>query len=267
MNFAIIVSKQDTAGMTIKNILLELFNFKDNKSYWQYENIKLYEVEQESIHCEDIDKIITADYLIFATKHKSAAARNSLSVHVPGNWGKAELGGKDKTLCLAPASLVKEMFLELNKQGKNLDYEITLETVHHGPSVEKPIMFIEIGSDEEHWKDKEAGKVIARTIMDVLSKEIKTFKTVIGLGSSHYPQPFNKLLLRTEYAIGQICPKYQMDNLDEEMLLQAVKKNVEKVEFVLLDWKGLSGYKEKVIELLEKLNLKYKKVKEIIPSV
>jgi len=264
MNFAIIVSKQDPAGMNIKNSLLELFEFENHKSYWKYENIKLYEVEQESIYCEDIDKIITADYLIFATKHKSEAGTNSLSVHVPGNWSKAELGGKDKTLCLAPASLVKEMFLELNEQGQNLGYEITLEAVHHGPCIEKPVMFIEIGSNEEHWKDSKAGKVIAKTIMNVLTKEIKVYKTVIGLGASHYPQPFNKLLLRTEYAIGQICPKYQMENLDEEMLLQAVKKNVEKIEFVLLDWKGLSGYKEKIIELLGKLDLKYQKIKEII---
>ncbi|MBU2589802.1 MAG: hypothetical protein KJ939_05080 [Nanoarchaeota archaeon] len=264
MIFAIIVSKKDKAGMTIKDALLELYDFNDYKTYWQHENIKLYEVEQESIHCEDIDKIIIADYFIFATKHKSEAGKNSLSVHVPGNWGKAELGGKDKTLCLAPASLLKEMFLELNEQGKDLDYEITLETVHHGPCVEKPVMFIEIGSSEGQWKDKKAGNVISRTIMNVLSREIKTYKTVIGLGSSHYPQPFNKLLLRTEYAIGQICPKYQMDNLNEEMLLQAVKKNVEKIEFVLLDWKGLSNYKEKVMGLLDKLGLKYKKVKEII---
>ncbi len=266
MNFAIIVSKKDAAGMNIKRALLRLYEFKNEGNFWQYENLRLYEVEEDSINCEGIDKIVTADMLVFATKHKSKAGKHSLSVHVPGNWGKAELGGKDRTLCMAPASLVKEMFLELNVQAKHTNYEITLETVHHGPYVEKPVLFIEIGSNEEHWNDRESGEIIARTIMSVLGKELKSYKTVIGLGASHYPRPFNKLLLRTEYAIGQICPKYMIDKLDKEMLLQALKKNVENVEFVLLDWKGLSGYKEKVIELLEELDVPYKKAKKVIPS-
>lgn len=278
LKYAVITSKKDEAGCNIRDCLLELFPFKKEATHHIFGNISLYEIEIDSIYAENLDREINADVLIFATKHQSKAGTKSLSVHVPGNFGKAEMGGKDKTLCIAPASLLKAMFVELNENGKGLEgsvtcvptspsqssgsYEITLETVHHGPCLEKPAMFIEIGSSINEWKIKEAGEIIAKTIMNVLSKEIKECKAVIAIGGPHYPREYNKFLLRTGYAIGQICPEYQLPNLDEYMLKQMIEKNVEKIEFVLLDWKGLKGHKEIVKELLGKLNIPYRKVQE-----
>lgn len=263
MKYAVITSKKDEAGCNIRECLLKLFPFKKEEEHYALGNISLYEIEIESICAENLDKKIDADFLIFATKHQSRAGTKSLSVHVPGNFGKAEMGGKEKTLCIAPASLLKAMFLELNENGKELkDYEITLETVHHGPCLEKPAMFIEIGSSHNEWGIKEAGEIIAKTIMNVLQKPIKQCKTVIAIGGPHYPREYNKFLLRTEYALGQMCPEYQLPNLDEAMLNQMLEKNVEKLKFVLLDWKGLKGHKEIVKELLAKLNIPYRKVQE-----
>lgn len=263
MKYAVITSKKDEAGCNIRSCLLELFPFKKEATHYVFENIYLYEIEIDSIYAENIDRQIEADIFIFATKHKSKAGTKSLSVHIPGNFGKAEMGGKDNTLCTAPPSLLKAMFLELNERGKQLEgYEITLETVHHGPCLEKPVMFIEIGSSHNEWGVKEAGEIIARTIMGVLQNPIKECKTVIAIGGPHYPREFNKFLLRTEYAIGQMCPEYQLPNLNEEMLKQMLEKNTENPEFALLDWKGLKGHKEIVKELLEKANIPYKKVQE-----
>ena len=179
MKYSIIVSRKDPAGMNIADNLINLHNFKKDNMYYRNGNITLYYADQESIDCENIDQEVEGDILIFATKHQSAKGTNSLSVHVPGNWDKAELGGKEKTLCIAPASLVKDMFIELNKQGKDTDWEITLEAVHHGPYVKKPVMFIEIGSSEKQWNNKKAGKIIADTIINVLSKGcVETFNKI-----------------------------------------------------------------------------------------
>ncbi|MFA5888176.1 MAG: D-aminoacyl-tRNA deacylase [Candidatus Nanoarchaeia archaeon] len=263
MNYAIITSNKDEAGKNIRASLLQLYPFKAERGFHSLGNILLYETDKDSIHAENIDREISADILIFATKHQSKAGTKSLSVHVPGNFGKAEMGGKDKSLCIAPASLLKAMFLELNENGKGLEgYEITLETVHHGPLLEKPVMFIEIGSSHNEWGIKEAGNIIAKTIMNVLQKPIKECKAVIAIGGPHYPREYNKFLLRTEYAIGQMCPEYQLTNLDEAMLKQMLEKNVEKPEFILLDWKGLKAHKEIVKALLEKANIPYKKIQE-----
>ncbi len=263
MKYAVITSEKDEAGKNIRECLLRLFAFKKEGGFHVLRNILLIETGEDSVCCENLDKEINADILIFATKHQSKAGTKSLSVHVPGNFGKAGMGGKDKTLCIAPASLLKAMFLELNKNGKELEeYEITLETVHHGPCLEKPAIFIEIGSSISEWGIKEAGEIIANTIINVLQNPVKECKTFIAIGGPHYPREYNKFLLRTEYAIGQICPGYQLLNLDEAMLKQMIEKNVEKVESVLLDWKGLKGHKEIVKSLLEKAGIPYKKLQE-----
>jgi len=261
MKVAIIVSKKDPAGMNIASFLE-----KDDLAKY---NTKLYYVEKESIYNENIDKEIEADLFIFATKHQSAKGVHSLSCHSPGNWGKAEAGGKDRELCVAPAVLLKEAFILLNKLGDGLHHEITLEVTHHGPYLEKPSIFIEIGSDEDNWKNKESGKIISQVIIDLLSdidniiNNKNNYKIAFGIGGLHYPGVFNRRMLETDIAIGHICPKYALESLDKEMILQAISKTVPKAEFVILDWKGLGKDKQRIKGLLEKLEIEYKRSDKI----
>ncbi|MFH1511223.1 MAG: D-aminoacyl-tRNA deacylase [Candidatus Woesearchaeota archaeon] len=257
---AIIVSGIDPAGMNIRQRLIE-HGFKetelefDGQKVFEYKGTKLYTIQKRSIHCDNIDREIDADTIIFATTHRSSSGTHSLSVHVPGNYGNAELGGKDRQICTVPASLIRLLFLELQKQGEGLGYEITLETTHHGPFIEKPCVFIEIGSSEEQWKDEKAGMAIAKTLMETVGKE-DIFPSVIVFGGGHYNQVANKILQRTKYSVGHICPKYALGELDEEMLDQMIERSVEKVELAVLDWKGLGEHKQKVKELLEKKGIK-----------
>ena len=57
-----------------------------------------------------------------------------------------------------------------------------------------------------------------------------------GIGGLHYANNFNKRILDSDIAIGHICPKYALENLDKEMILQGMSKTVPKADFVLLDW-------------------------------
>ena len=261
MKTAIIISKKDPASLNIKDCLLEKYPFKENNDVYTLEDINIYTIEEESIYSENIDKKIRADLFIFATKHESTSKINSLSVHVPGNWSKAELGGKDRELCVAPVSLIKEILLELEKS--NIDYEKIQEVTHHGPFLQKPCLFIEIGSTLSEWTNKEAGEIIATTIMNVLQKPTKKYKIAVGLGGLHHSPIFKKVILRTDITIGHICPKYMLENLDIEMLKQAIEKNVEKVDLILLDWKGLGQYKQKVLDLVKETGLPYERTDKI----
>lgn len=258
MQIAIIASKIDPAGMNI----MEELKKQDLPDY-----VSLHEVEKSSINNENIDKEIEADLFIFTTKHQSKAGTSSLSCHSPGNWDKAEAGGKDRQLCIAPALLLKEAFLELNKQGADLHHEITLECTHHGPYLEKPVMFIEIGSDEENWKNKEAGKIIADVVTYIVNKTQKEYQTAILIGGGHYNQMANKIMLRTDIAIGHICPKHMLESLDKELILQAMKKTVPEPKFVVLDWKGLGKQKARIVKMLEELKIEYKRTDQILKSL
>ena len=155
----------------------------------------------------------------------------------------------------------KQIFekLKTNSEKYHLkECKITLECTHHGPLVNKPVMFIEIGSDEEQWKNKKAAEIIAKTIIEMLNKN-NSYKIAFGIGGPHYCNAFNKVLLRTNIALGHICPKYELESLDKEMLLQAIEKTIPKPEFILLDWKGLGKEKQRIIELIKELNLEYKR--------
>ncbi len=260
MKTAIIVSKKDPAGMNIKERLLELYKWEKKEKFYELNDIRLYTVGKESIYCEDIDKEIDADLFVFATKHQSASGVHSLCVHSPGNWGKAEFGGKDRKLCIAPARYLRTALFTLKKLASGLDYEVIEEATHHGPFLEKPCFFIEIGSNEESWQNKEAAKVIAKTIMEVLEqKDTKEYAVAFGIGGLHHTPNLTKVMEKSDIAFGHVCPKYNLNNLDKEMMLQALSKTQENVDFVVLDWKGLGKEKQRILDLLKELNLEVKR--------
>ena len=197
---------------------------------------------------------IQADFLIFASLHKSESEKPTLTVHSIGNWGKAEYGGKDKTLVPTNSFLIKNYLCALQKEETPPQYDISLEISHHGPSLSKPTVFIELGSSEKQWRDKEAAKAIANTILSSTSVE-GNFKSAIALGGGHYCPSFTKITLRTEYALGTICPQYALSSFDEEMLQKAIEATTPKPEAIILDWKGLGKEKARIKELLERQEL------------
>ena len=250
MEIAVIISKLDKAGMNIA-------------SYLDEKGIKYYLMDKKSIYCENIDKEINADLFIFATKHESKAGVNSLSVHAPGNFGKAELGGREKELCISPSSYLKKAMIELEK--RNLDgFEVEIEQTHHGPYLKKPCMFIEIGSNEEAWLNKESGNVIADVIEVLLNWKSKKYRTVSVLGGGHYNHVAKKIMLKTDFAVNHICAKHMLKFLNNETIKQTINRSVKKSEKIILDWKGLGKDKGKVTKLLDDLNLKYERSKDFL---
>ncbi len=244
---AIITSKQDLAGINIAEELK-----KENLEKF---NAKHYEVDEKPVYAEDIDKKIEADLFIFATKHESKSGIPSLSAHSPGNWNKAGLGGKDNELCICPASYLKEALIFLEKNN-TINFDVVQECTHHGPYIEKPCFFIEIGSTEEQWKNKEAAKIITKTILHLLENPPKEYETAVGLGGLHTTPNFKKIIINSNIAISHVCPKYNLENLNEDNLKQAIERTVPKASLIILDWKGLKQYKEKVKQLVENYEVK-----------
>ena len=162
------------------------------------------------------------------------------------------------------SSFVKNLFIELNKADDKNNFEITLEATHHGPYVEKPAVFVEIGSTEKEWSDKSNGVIIANTIMNALNNENNNYKIAVGIGGPHYCLNFNKIMLRTDIGISHICPKHQLENLNEKLIKQAIEKTAEKADFILLDWKGLGKEKQRIIDLLKTLSLKSRRTDRIL---
>ncbi|MBU1894259.1 MAG: D-aminoacyl-tRNA deacylase [Candidatus Omnitrophica bacterium] len=273
--YLIVASKQDKAGTGIttalsqfrKNPLITSMS-KDAKGF------DFYLIETEIIEDSGVDyeKLKPYDFIIFASKHQSEKGEKSLSVHAPGNWLSTEpkFGGEKQKVCPTSALFQKQLFENLNKVSKEheLDekYNITLECTHHGPLIDKPCIFIEIGSSETEWNDRKAAFVVAKTI----SETIETFKenpyneVAIGIGGPHYCPNFNKIQLNSNIAISHIIPQYVLP-LKLEMVKQAIEKTSEEVDFAVLDWKGLGNaeQRQEIIKILEDNYVKYKRTSDV----
>lgn len=275
--YLIIASKKDKAGI---NITTALSQFRPNPVLASMnpspENQKpifdFYLVEEDTIYTENlnIEKINQYDFVIFASKHQSEKKEKSLTIHAPGNFGENKYGGLPEKACPSSALFNKFMFEKLNEKAKehNLDdkYNVTLEATHHGPLIDIPCVFIEIGSTETEWNDRRAAFAIAKTIEETIEqfKPNKYNEIAIGIGGPHYCPSFTKLQRDSNVAISHIIAQYNLP-INEETLLEAINKTEEEIDFAILDWKGLgkSEERKKVIDLLEKNYIGWKKVSEI----
>jgi len=263
MKYCVVFSEKDPASMNIKEQILKFRNFSPKEDILQNQDISLVTVPEESIACDDIDQRIEADVFVFATRHESKKGVPSLCVHVPGNWGRASFGGRDFMLCKAPANLMRKALVILKKKALDMDFEVMPEATHHGPYLKKPCMFIEIGSTPDEWKDKHAGAIIAETIIELLEKEKdnESGHAALGIGGLHHAPKFRNLILDKGISFGHICPKYNLENLNADMILQAIETTMEETVTIYLDWKGFGGEKQRILKLLTQMHLGYEKVK------
>jgi D-aminoacyl-tRNA deacylase len=238
--FLIIASKQDKAGINITTQLSQFGSF----------NFSL--VDKDILHEEnlDLDRINNFDFILFASKHSSEKKEKTVSIHAPGNFSEANLGGKLNSLCKSSALFQKQLFENLSKQLKEhlLDdkYALTLEATHHGPFISKPCVFVEIGSTEFEWNDRKVSFAIAQALKETLEnfQENPYREIAVGIGGPHYCPNFNKIQLNSNIALSHIVPGYALP-LEGEILLQTIKQTEEEVDFVLLDWKGIGNSEQR----------------------
>lgn len=269
--YLIIASKQDKAG---SNITTALSQFRENPllaGMKDKPNFDFYLIEKSILKEENLDlqKIANYDFIIFASQHKSEKSEKTLSIHAPGNWHEAKTGGQSQKVCKTSALFQKQLFNNLNKfkiEYELTNYNVTLEATHHGPLIDKPCVFIEIGSTEIEWNDRRAGFVIAKTIKETIENfhEDPYNEIAIAIGGLHYCPNFNKLQLDSNVAISHTIPSYALP-LTEQMMQEALDKTHEEVDFAVIDWKGMgtSEQRQQSLDILDKLYIDYKKTSEV----
>ncbi len=232
----ILFTDKNPASKCIAQMLTDHHGFKaDGADKWVGDySTTLIDTKVASVL--EVPSDFDTDTLIVLSTHRSKVPGKMLTAHVPGNWGAADMGGEPKSLNTAPAALLKMILQELKKEGDRINWPVSLEADHHGPLSKKPIVFVEIGNGEEQWEDKEAAEAVASAIMSAISrfKKEKTPIIAFGVGGGHYPMTFTRLIIETDIAVGHILPKYSIETLDEGMFRQAVEKNVERVEKILI---------------------------------
>ncbi|MDR2719755.1 MAG: D-aminoacyl-tRNA deacylase, partial [Nitrososphaerota archaeon] len=184
----------------------------------------------------------------------------------PGNFADADFGGLPKTVSIAPATVMSntlKMLLFYQQKLRLLNYEVSFEVTHHGPSLNVPTMFVELGSSITQWADSNAAYAVAcATIFAIETFESKpTQKAVIGVGGTHYNKKFTQMALNGEVVFSHMIPKYAVANVDVSLLKHCVERSLEQVSEVLLDWRGIRGEdKSGLLAALDVSGLVYRKI-------
>lgn len=267
--YLFVASKLDIAGINLSNRLIELSELTKDKivknAIGEFETYKGKDFDlaickdKDTIFFDKIDKYFNYDVFVFLTRHESESGRPVLSVHTPGNLGfDTSYGGREREVAGMHPSLMKEYILCLSRNAKGMkEYQVVLEPIHHGPSaVDKPVLFVEIGSDKARWNDRKAVEVVINSILEAIYKKPKAEKAAIAIGGLHYSYKFTSYLLKqNSIPICGIVPKYMLRYLDKEMLKHVISRSVEKVSYAVLDWKGLGQEKARIINLLKEKRL------------
>ncbi|MBS7657045.1 D-tyrosyl-tRNA(Tyr) deacylase [Candidatus Bathyarchaeota archaeon] len=267
-----VASKKDIAAMNIAEKLVKRHGFKKTEETFSgnpvfskaldNRTVKIVYIDQDSVNTQELSLPSPLSLLVFLSRHKSLSGTPTLSVHTPGNLGNAELGGLPRTVSISPASAMKEALKAMKEAQveKGLEYEVSYECTHHGPSLNVPTMFVELGSSEKQWQDQVAAEAVAEGALAAAAANTVDH-AVLGVGGPHYNMKFTRKALETETAFGHIIPKYAVSKLDTEILTECITKTLEPVKKAVLDWKGITGAdKSRLLSLLAEVGLEVEKI-------
>ena len=250
--YLVVISKQDPASVNIQQQLfkqsswteIKEFTFDGNKVYRNQASAIMITINQYHLYADDLDQRVKQEFeehaldfaletIIFASKHKSASGMKTLTVHPVGNYHKAEFGGRSEELAVSAPHVMTMAYRLLYEQAKlnSLENSVSFEATHHGPYLDTPSFFIEIGSDETEWTKSIAGQTIAETINKLLEIEIETrcsdYPVAIGIGGGHYAPRHSDVARKKRISFGHIIPSYALPGLSERMLVRVVERTPE----------------------------------------
>lgn len=161
--------------------------------------------------------------LIFPSIHKSERNVPCLTVHALGNPGpKAEFGGRPRTFVPAdPLRMVSALRL-LDEGAAAFGMNATYEATHHGPEVDLPAFFVEIGYGELPHPPREAVRLIAEVIPRIRSAAGE--KVAMGVGGGHYAPHFTEVALRRRWALGHILSRHVLEGIDRATVVQSFER-------------------------------------------
>ncbi len=269
----IVCSTEDLASQNIKSNLIDLLDPEERKvgDYLFYDagDIGIIEIRERLIYADYLDERLRKlglnfSEILFASRHSSKDKRKIFSVHVSGNVATADYGGKPYSLAKPSPIRIKNYVLALkDKLDRKPEFQFTLEVTHHGPSeISTPSAFYEIGSTENEWKDEEAGRIVAESMIEAIRDQRSDWQIAVGVGGTHYAPRQTEIILTTTFTFGHNFAKYTFDGLNKEILIKAVE--LSDAEFIVIDEKSTtSAIKSLIRETTEELGIQMLKSKDV----
>ena len=250
----LVAYQDDPAGSNMANFISQ--TMKKEGDIFRGDKYDLVVIPTPAISADWLEEKFSYDGFVFLSKHAAESGVLALTCHSTGNFSEAKFGGKNRQVAIPHPQLQKSYLQKLwQKRNEFSEFQITIEATHHGPSaLNKPSIFIEIGTTEKQWNDVSLCNNVAKNVIEVMDSEETSHPVGICFGGTHYPDRFTKELLEGKFALGTVMPKHALDYLDEDLFNHILERNP-MASAALLDWGGLGQNKQKVVSLLEKTDL------------
>lgn len=224
----LICSEQDLPSVNMRDCLFGMMDWEDmgndgTNSYRSSGDTVIMTIPELHIRAESIDKDaenfgISVDDVIFMSRHKAASAIPTLTVHPIGNYNNADFGGRPGTLVKASPELMTDALRRIAAKDTG-KYQVSFEVTHHGPYLEHPTFFIEIGSDETTWGDRHAAQILADVLVAIDKND---HPCAVGMGGGHYAPRFTEIARSFEINFGHMIPNYAFAESDDDGILRMV---------------------------------------------
>lgn len=260
----VVATRTDPASKNIAESLMDLATWVDDGVCRRFEDYRLVLLDEKLITLRGVeDRLkgmgLSPDMIVFASRHQAKDGTPRLCGHFSGNSGEAMMGGTSRELAAAAPGALKSFISNLAADPIE-GFEVTVEATHHGPTdLTVPSFFAEIGSTEREWSNPDAGKAVARSILEL---EYLNSPAFLGFGGGHYVKRQNGLLLETKIAFGHLFSNYQAGDLDLSIVEEAARKSGAVGAY--LDRKSLrSVEKRKISEALDEIGVEMMNEREI----
>ena len=228
----VVASSADEASRNIRDRLLEVGGWAeagtfDGAPVWRRDNRLLVTIREHHLYIDHVDRAVrqtlavTPDAVVYVSKHRAASGQDSLTVHPIGNWRDAEFGGRPGEVVPAAPGLMTDALRRLAAVGGLLGYAVTFEATHHGPYLETPTFYIEVGSGPEAYADPRAAAALADA---VLAASDPGDPVALGVGGGHYMPRITDVALARRVSFGHLVPSHALEPPNYAALEKAVDR-------------------------------------------
>lgn len=228
MSRLLVCSEADLPSVNMRSALMSMGGWEDlggtdDARFSAKDDTFMMSIGDMHIRHDNLDREaeafgIRVDDVVVMSKHSAKSGRPALTAHPIGNYHGNEFGGRERSLVRSSPALMSDALRRIVSYNDVPENQTCFEVTHHGPWLESPTFYIEIGSDETHWGDMHSAETLARVISDLEPHE--EYPTVVGVGGGHYAPRFTDVVLTRRVNFGHMIPNYQIEGSDDEDFLR-----------------------------------------------
>lgn len=311
----IIVNGEDIASTNQADVLLSKYSWSrledvEGLPSYSLDRVRMWIHPKGVLFEDDLDtrwnnatgeKVVEA---IFPSRHSAKSGTASLTLHPIGvpqtNIDESPPYGGKGGNAPPPSPRISSWWRNLISMvdGTELQqqFDLSLEVTHHGPWINVPSIFVEVGSTEKTWGHLGAATILAELVAKGIGlddgEEIGIWDenknagepVIITLGGGHYSPRANKLALNEGIWIGHMLATYALPFIKPEdenttpggnwmnslnVAIESTKKAFPGGEIICsMDRKAFKGWQKQAIRKhLEELNIPLLRTKSILELI